>query len=416
MKKHTIEGVVTKVTENEYVLLCDDGTFKNIRRTENDVPMMGEKMMCTAKTQPLPIKFVSTIAMVAILFIAFLSYGVLQNHSETHYIAATDINPSIEAHLDQDLNVVKLSALNADGKQIIDSIKSKGLDFYQVVNLIISESISKGFLTTEEQGRIETTLVKVTNDSDSPSERDLTEVIQTQLQRQNIVADVLVFNETKEFYDQAKHADVSMNKYRHFQTLREKGLVQNIHEVKEKSVKQLQDMIEEDVKKVPDEGEQGYSTEDNAKLNSESRQDRPQTPKDQKENKTEKPTLDDKQGTSANDGIQQQNNSNNKINKESASSENEKHPNSAEDKPSPVENENESNKTEENQTNSNDRNPEQSETSIKSPSKTESNEAKKDEPVSKNETSPEEENLDSNENKTNENQPKSPSQPSDTVQ
>ncbi|MFZ3579837.1 anti-sigma-I factor RsgI family protein [Virgibacillus sp. DJP39] len=366
MKKHTIEGVVTKVTENEYVLLCDDGTFKNIRRTEHDVPMMGERMMCSAKTQPLPFKFVSTIAMVAILFIAFLSYGVLQNHSETHYIAATDINPSIEAHLDQDLNVIKLLALNTDGKQIVNSIELEGLDFYQVVNLIISESISKGFLTTEEKGRIETTIVKVTSDSDALSERDLTEVIQTQLQRQNIVADVLVFNEPKEFYDQAKRADVSMNKYRHFQSLREKGLVQNIHEVKEKSVKQLQDMIEEDVKKVPDEVEQGDSTEENAKLNSESRQNPPQTPKDQKGNQTEKLNLDDKQERSANKGAQQQDR-NTKTSKDSPSPENEAHsnPNPTEDKSSRAENEssrdeelNQKPETEGNQTTSNDNNPE----------------------------------------------------------
>ncbi|WP_156290366.1 anti-sigma-I factor RsgI family protein [Oceanobacillus salinisoli] len=414
MKKYTIEGIVTKVTESEYVLFCDDGTFRNIPLTKDDIPMMGERKTYTAKSRNLPLRIVSTVAMVAVLFIAFLAYGGIQNHSKTNYIAAIDINPSLEAHLDEDLNVIKLLPLNTDGKQIADSIESEGVDFYQVVDFIVSESVSKGYLSVNEKGRIETTIVKVTSDSNPPSERELKEVIQTQLQSKNIVADVQVFNETKEFYDQSERAGVSMNKYRHYQTLRDQGLVQDIKEVKEKSIKQLQDMIEEeDEKKVPVKTEQGKGDSgENAKPNPELRQNQSQSTLNPKGDQTEhKPALDDKQEPSDNEGGQQKGK---KPSNKSSSPENEASSNQRSSDPPPTREENKANQkaeTEDSQTNSNDNTQQKNETSIESQPETETNAEKKDESASKGETIPEEENLDSNHNKANKNRPSSSSKP-----
>ncbi|MPW24901.1 hypothetical protein GC105_03735 [Alkalibaculum sp. M08DMB] len=291
MKEYKIEGVVIKVTESEYVLFCDDGTFRNIPLTKDNIPMMGERKTYTASTRNLAFTALSTVA-VAILFIAFISYGVFQNHSKTHYIAAIDINPSIEAYLDEDLNVIKLSPLNTDGKQVVDSIDSDGMDFYQVVDLIVSQSILKGYLTTDEKGSIETTLVKVRNDSNLQWEIYLIEVIQTQLQRKSIDADVQVFNETKKFYDQSEGAGVSMNKYRHYQTLRNQGLVQDIEEVKEKSIRELLDMILEGVKRVPVEAEKGKDNSgENVKSNPESRQNQSQSTKGDQSDYKQEPSI-----------------------------------------------------------------------------------------------------------------------------
>ncbi|UFT98899.1 hypothetical protein KO561_17150 [Radiobacillus kanasensis] len=413
MKKHTIEGIVTKVTENEYVLLCDDGTFKNIARNESDLPMMGERVTYSAKSNPNPFPFkvvVSTIAMVAVLFIAFFSYGMLNVHSETHYIATIDINPSIEAHLDQDLNVVKLSPLNTDGEKIVDSIESKDLNIYQVVNLIVSEAISKGYLTEEEKGRIETTIVKVKDNGQKPSEQDITEGIRSQLQHQNIVADVKIFNETKEFYDQAERVHVSVNKYRHYKALKERGLVQNIEEVKDKSVRQLEDMMAEDVTEEQGKMGQGDSTKDNSKLNSESGQgqEKPQPNKDSEE---DNPSLDDRQESPINKGVPQKGRDTKKQDETPTNSNSLKNnPTSSDSGNSRNEGANNMTEREGNQTNTEENIPEQIPSAENQPKK-ESAVEEENEPSSKSEPQREDRNLGSVDNKGNEQQPSSTTKP-----
>ncbi len=469
MKKYTIEGVVTKVTVSEYVLFCDDGTFRNIPLTGEDIPMLGERKTYTAKARNPRLKIVSTVAMVAVLLIAFLAYGEVQNHSKPNYIAVIDINPSIEVHLDEDLNVIKLLPLNSDGKQITDSIESEGMNFYQVVDLIVSQSISKGYLTKDEKGSIETTIVKMTKDSNHPLERNLKEAIETQLQRKNVVAKVKVFNETKEFYDQSGHAGVSMNKYRHYQTLHSQGLVQDIEEVKEKTIKQLQEMSDEDEKKVPVEAEQGKGNPgQNTKQNVESHPNQSQSPLTPKGGQSDnKPVPDDKLEISEKKGGQQKGR---KPSNKSSSPENEATQNQGSSKVHPSRDVNENSrgneakqeagredrqtnsndnskskaktensqtnsndntlsktesensqtntidntqskaKTEDSQTKSNNNNQPRNETSLENQSKTEANEVKKKgKSTSKDETGPQEENFNVNDNGENENQPVSPS-------
>ncbi|SDM18513.1 anti-sigma-I factor RsgI family protein [Sediminibacillus halophilus] len=456
MKKYTIEGVVTKVTENEYVLLCDDGTFRNIPLTEDDIPMLGERKTYTAKARNLSLRIASTVAMVAVLFIALLAYKGVQNHSKTNYIAAIDINPSLEVHLDEDLNVIKLLPLNTDGKEIVDSIESEGVNFYRVVDLILSQSVSKGYLTTDEKGSIETTIVKITKDTNPPLDRNLKEVIETQLQRKNIVANVQVFNGTEEFYDQSERAGISMNKYRHYQTLRGQGLVQDIEEVKEKSIKQLEDMENADENKVPVEADQGKGDSgQNAKSNPESRQNQSKSTLQPKEDQSEqKPAFDERQEPPDNEGRQQkdrkpsnksstpekgvsqnkrsskppstrdvnENSRNNEANQK-VETENDK-TNSNDNTKSKAKTENSQTnsndntkskaRTENNQTNSNDKTQPRSETGLENQPKSDANDVKKkDKSTSKDETGPQEESINSNQNQNgeNENRPSSPSKP-----
>ncbi|MFD2046654.1 hypothetical protein ACFSTA_20560 [Ornithinibacillus salinisoli] len=418
MKKHTIEGIVTKVTETEYVLLCKDGTFKNILRTEDDMPMIGERRTYSTKVNTIPIKLVSTIGMVAILFIAFLSNSMIQDQSETHYIAAIDINPSIEAHLDQNLNVLELSPLNTDGKQIVDTINFDDLDFYQVVELIVSESIANDYLTVEEKGRIETSIVKVANDTDPDIDNELKEVLQTQLERHNIVADVQVFNETKKLYEEAEHENISMNKYRHFQALREKGIVQDIQEVKEKSVKQLQEMnSEEDKKRSPaDEVEHGKSVGEDHEPNSESKQDHTRSESNKKTNQpNKKPSIQDKEEP-PNDKAIKEKDRKNKSNQKKPTPKNETKPittpkkdnrpdeESGNDKDEKEEKE-EQKKPEANNRQSNDTNPGKSETGMENKSKPEEKEENKEESATEKETPTGEENMQSRDENAKENPP-----------
>lgn len=276
MKKNINEGVVVQVTENQYVLLCDDGTFKNIPLTKTDIPMIGDRKTYKAKKRNLAFGTVSTVAMIAILFITFLGYFGPEDEMKTQFIAAIDINPSIEVQLDSELQVVKLLSLNTDGQKIIESIDVEGKGFYQAVDQIISQTISAGYLKEDKDGSIEVTIANVTNQSEPPSKNKLTTIIQHQLERKNIVATVGVFNETKEFYEQSEQANISMNKYRHYQILREQGKVKNIEDVKEKSINQLENLMKKDEKNPSVKLEENQNSQENKKSNKMSDQNKKQ--------------------------------------------------------------------------------------------------------------------------------------------
>lgn len=246
MKKNSIEGVVVKVTQSYCVLLCEDGTFKNIPRNKKEVPKLGERLTYDHKPQftLFQFKYISAMSMAAILFISFVTYGFIQKSSEPYYVVAIDINPSIELYLNRDLKVLTLSPLNEDGKKIVDLLEIEDADLYTMTEKIVT--VSKRYFNQHDKGLISTTIVNLKDLTAIHFESNLKETIENQLHNHQVIAEVKVFNETKEYYDQAQFMNLSVNKYRLYETLNKKGIVSGIKEIKEKSLWQLENMLVEE--------------------------------------------------------------------------------------------------------------------------------------------------------------------------
>ncbi|MBP3953055.1 anti-sigma factor domain-containing protein [Bacillus suaedae] len=242
MIKQRIEGVIIKVTDNQCVVLSDDGTFQNVPLENNEYPLIGERITYQKKTtSSFPFKM---MVLVASLFVtSLLTYSLFYNNHEPHYVAVIDINPSIEIFLDQDYRVLDVVPLNSDASKLMESIETEDSDLYTMVANIVTNSIAKGYLKEDENGILNASIIDLKNESEQPSVEHLSETINEQLLSNNISADVQVFSEGKDFYDQANSEDVSVNKYRMFQILKSKGIAEELVQVQGKSVKQLQEMI-----------------------------------------------------------------------------------------------------------------------------------------------------------------------------
>lgn len=242
MIKQRIEGVIIKVTDNQCVVLSDDGMFQNVPLENNEYPLIGERITYQKKTtSSFPFKM---MVLVASLFVtSVLTYSLFYNNHEPHYVAVIDINPSIEIFLDQDYRVLEVVPLNTDASKLIESIETEDSDLYTMVANIVTNSITQGYLKEDENGILNATIIDLKNESEQPSVEHLSETINEQLLSNNISADVQVFSEGKDFYDQANSEELSVNKYRMFQILKGKGIAEELVQVQGKSVKQLQEMI-----------------------------------------------------------------------------------------------------------------------------------------------------------------------------
>jgi len=105
-----ITGTVVKLTEKYIVLIMPDGSFKNVNRSKEQVPLIGEQFTFRATV---PIYRWAAIAAAFLIFAICIKLCIpLLDNSRTAYIIALDINPSIEIQTDNKLRILKTLSFN----------------------------------------------------------------------------------------------------------------------------------------------------------------------------------------------------------------------------------------------------------------------------------------------------------------
>lgn len=112
MKQKNI-GTVMKVTEQYIVVLCMEGTFKNLPRSAHELPMIGDEMhFSVAKGRnPFHVMWKKYALMASCILMLIVALSVIKSYTsnvQPAYILAIDINPSIELYTDEDL-IIKQS-------------------------------------------------------------------------------------------------------------------------------------------------------------------------------------------------------------------------------------------------------------------------------------------------------------------
>ncbi len=98
-------------------------------------------------------------SLASIFVLAIVLFSILSSGTESPAIVAStvtiDINPSVEITLDEDDNVINISAINTEGEFLIDhDVKFKGLPLERAIELIIDEAISRGYIVDNIDGNI----------------------------------------------------------------------------------------------------------------------------------------------------------------------------------------------------------------------------------------------------------------------
>jgi hypothetical protein len=233
MGKKAIEGIVVKVTEDLIVLLCPNGTFKNVARASHVAPpLLGEHYIHVEKQK----SWLKYVSMVAVVFLAILSYAMYPTDNNT-YVLAIDINPSIELVLNKEMQINKVTGYNEEGEALLASLHLKGASLAEALEKIVDYSFEAGYLTHSD-GFLETAIIPLKKE-----DHTLVERIEKTITA-SVPADigVKVTKNNTGTYDQAKTMKVSVNKFNHLKELENDGVIKTIEEGKGKTVSELRKM------------------------------------------------------------------------------------------------------------------------------------------------------------------------------
>ncbi|MDQ0159642.1 anti-sigma-I factor RsgI family protein [Alkalibacillus salilacus] len=286
--KTVISGKVVKVTDEEIVLLTDDARLKNIKRLEHEFPLIGETYTTTISSGP-TFTWLQYASVAAVLLISVIVYQlVMEQDKGSVYLVAMDINPSIEIELDEDFNVLDMTANNSDGEKIIEEISEDQL-FSEVVRELNISLQELGYINEEENMTLVSTVILMNSDQELQ-----TKVIEQEIQSEmtNGSDQLTIMSGSKDDYDEAKQLNMSVNEYIIGKELEVSGEVDRVQDAADQPIDQLME------KYKANQGQQSKQTHEmtkpNKKINEfkiqndiqEQKNDTPQSPGQSNKTKT----------------------------------------------------------------------------------------------------------------------------------
>ncbi|MED3891923.1 anti-sigma factor domain-containing protein [Peribacillus frigoritolerans] len=212
------KGVILSVNKRFVTLLTPEGEFLKTKRQEREYEV-GEEITFSPAKQKFTLAFSnihSSFKKTAVLSIAstfLILFSILPSYFSGPVSAymTIDVNPSIELELDDDLEVLKLTGLNEDGKLVIGQLKDwKGKDIKAVTNRIVETTKQLGYLKGNKQIVVSTTLMEKNKELD----KNLKEEIKEISEQDNVSKTKMkVIQATKSDRKQAREQGISTGKY-----------------------------------------------------------------------------------------------------------------------------------------------------------------------------------------------------------
>ncbi len=239
------KGVILSVNKRFVTLLTPEGEFLKTKRQEREYEV-GEEITFSPAKQKFTLAFSnihSSFKKTAVLSIAstfLILFSILPSYliGPVSAYMTIDVNPSIELELDDDLEVLKLTGLNEDGKLVIGQLKDwKGKDIKTVTKRIVETTKQLGYLKGNKQIVVSTTLMEKNNELD----KNLKEEIKEISEQDNVSnTKMKVIQATKSDRKQARKQGISTGKY----------LEKKLNEDKDKVKVNKREPAPEPVKKV----------------------------------------------------------------------------------------------------------------------------------------------------------------------
>ncbi|QOR34231.1 anti-sigma factor domain-containing protein [Clostridium sp. 'deep sea'] len=151
------KGIVMKVKKKYAIVLCDNNEYKSIKLKNNIA--VAQKIMFTnddiIDNNKINInKKLIAVAAVILIFVTSSILGINNwlNQREFANVVAlvtVDINPSIKVSVNSANKVIKVEALNEDGKNL-DLSSIIGIDVDEAIETIVSKARIGGFINNED--------------------------------------------------------------------------------------------------------------------------------------------------------------------------------------------------------------------------------------------------------------------------
>ncbi|MGW6382677.1 anti-sigma-I factor RsgI family protein [Peribacillus butanolivorans] len=293
------KGVILSINKRFVTLLTPEGEFLKTKRQERTYEVGEEitflpfkpKVTLSFSSFHLSFKKKAVLSVTAALLILF---SILPSYSSEHVSAymTIDVNPSIELELNDQLEVLKLTGLNEDGKLVIDKLTNwKGKEIKTVTNRIVETTKKLGYLKGNKQIVVSTTLL----DKDKKLDKNLKEEIKEISEQGNVSQTKMkVIQATKTDRKQARKQGMSTGKYveKKLNEDKEKVKVNTREPATDKNVEGNTETLEE---KRESQSNKNKSNQENEKVNNPSeKKEKVNNPSEKKEKTVIKDELTEK--------------------------------------------------------------------------------------------------------------------------
>jgi len=236
-----LRGVVVEKNKNGLILLTNEGQFIKIRKHVKPVEI-GQEIEVEDNTFYKTEVLKKIVSIAASLLFLLGGLGVFSYNTVYGYVDI-DINPSIELSYNLYKRVIKIESLNDDGKNLLEGVKGyKNKPVEDVINKVIDNAIKENYISDRGEN---TVLVTITEDKNNIDHNKILEKVDTHLKNSSIEAEVIVMKSDKESREAAKKNSLSPGKAKLIEKAVDLKEDINPEEIKDKSVKEIINIINE---------------------------------------------------------------------------------------------------------------------------------------------------------------------------
>jgi hypothetical protein len=153
------KGIVMELEGQKAVILTNEGAFEKISVKNSHRLTIGDEITIPSRRKIHFNKTFFSLASAAIVFLILTMSFTSNPADDVAAYVSIDINPSLEAGLNKEMEVVELNALNEDGKKIIQQMKSYDhVPIELFIDEVVNVSESSGFLRENKDVLITTTM------------------------------------------------------------------------------------------------------------------------------------------------------------------------------------------------------------------------------------------------------------------
>lgn len=152
MRKKEIEKKLNTAISNSVPNVLDNIITKceNKKGFTKNSDIMKKDTNLKQKNKYLTPKLTGTLALIAVCIITFIGINQYNDIYKTDSIISFDVNPSIEIKTNKDKEIIEVTSLNKEGKEILDDMDLKNVDLDVATNAIIGSMLKNGYLTVDE--------------------------------------------------------------------------------------------------------------------------------------------------------------------------------------------------------------------------------------------------------------------------
>ncbi|WP_085522847.1 anti-sigma-I factor RsgI family protein [Tuberibacillus sp. Marseille-P3662] len=239
-------GVLLEKKGRRGVILTHDGTFESIRLRKPEHVIIGQTIqpahVMNRRMNSIKKIFPAVAACLSLIIALLLFFKPLQSNAVAAYISF-DLNPSIEAGVNEDMRIVTVKAVNHDAKTIIgDSTDYKDMSLKAFMDQLVENVKQKDYV--KQQSNIVVTAALTDDINQDKKQRYLktisSVVNKTKQQLENMPTDAFKFvKTTMAIRNKAKQKGMSAGKYLTFLDAKKQNRQLTLEKAKTLSVAEL---------------------------------------------------------------------------------------------------------------------------------------------------------------------------------